>query len=82
MDENPKGSQPEPSTREGFNRIAGLSCYAGGVVMLGLTLYGIVDVLQSKGIAGLRNSLGELGLFAAATGILFAIGYTTGRSKR
>ncbi len=68
-----------PSTRESGNRIVGLFCYAGALVMLGVLALGIYEDLKAHGMAGLKQDFSNLALFAAGAFVLAAIGFTTGR---
>ena len=72
----------KPTDRKRFNRIIGLGCYAGALVMFGLLALGVYDELRARGIDGVKKDLYNLGILAGATVILFAIGYTTGRRPR
>jgi hypothetical protein len=85
--EPPKDSQkspPEkqPSARESGNRLTGLLCYAGAVVLIGLLALGIHDDLKSHGMAGVKQDLSNLALFAGGALVLAGIGFTTGRRSR
>jgi hypothetical protein len=75
-------NQSPPRDRERANRIIGLSCYAGAVVMLGLIAVGVYDDLHSKGLPGLKADLQNLGLFCAAAFVLAALGYGSGKRSR
>jgi hypothetical protein len=77
-----ENKNPPPSDRERFNRIFGLCCYAGVIVMVGLIVMGVCDDLHTKGMAGLKGDLQNLGLFVAGAVVLLAIGYTSGRRPR
>jgi hypothetical protein len=68
-------SEQDRSVRESFNRIMGLSSYAGGVIVLGLLA---LSLYSDRGFKGDYQSYG-LGLAAAV--VLFAIGYTTGKRR-
>ena len=83
---NPKPSQPQqPSSREKSNRILGLSSYAGAIIMAGLIVLGARDEIRMGGWAGLIATIKKDPttpcILVAATVVLWAIGFTTGRRK-
>jgi len=63
-----------PSTRESFNRILGLSAYAGGVCVLGIIAMGIWEDGRMPSLPSLAGMLAVLFVF-------FGIGYSTGRRR-
>ena len=74
-------SHNQPSDRQKFNRILGLSSYAGALIMVGLIAMGVFDAVSTNGMAGLKKDLGTFGMAVVAAVTLWAIGYTTGRRK-
>ena len=72
--EDPKKS--DGTARQKANRLAGLSSYAMGLVLLGIIAFGIFDDPSS-----VKKGFTALVLMGVGALVCFAIGYTTGRKK-
>jgi hypothetical protein len=66
--------QPPPSSRDAFNRLLGLSAYAGGVCVLGFVAFSIWD-------EGKLPSIQELAGILAVLFVFFGLGYSTSRKR-
>jgi hypothetical protein len=77
MTDNPN----QPSGREKFNRLLGLSSYAGGIVLLGILIWVGIETLSTRGMTGLKKDLSSIAILGGMAVVMFAIGYTTGRPR-
>lgn len=70
----------EPNARQTANRLIGLSCYAGAVIMFGLLGMAIYEELKAG--RSLTDDPTTIVIFACAALVFLGLGYSSGQRKK